>query len=370
MRKKILFVFGTRPEAIKMAPVILRAKMAPEKWDVKVVLTGQHREMVDQVMSYFGLKEDYNLQLMKSSQTLFDITAGVLNSIKSILDLEAPNLVIVQGDTTTAFAGALSAFYLRIPVAHIEAGLRSGDKYSPYPEEVNRKIIGTIADFHFVPTNLTKRNLETENIKKNLFIVGNTVIDALLHVNELVKADNTYLKYFSFISPASRVLLVTAHRRESFGLPMENICNAIIRLLEKFNDIEVVFPVHPNPAVKNTIYKLLAKYEKVHLIQPLDYPHLIWLVNRSSLVLTDSGGIQEEAPALGKPVLVMREVTERVEGIEAGTAKLVGTDESVIFNETALLLTDAAIYDEMSIAINPYGDGTSSQRILEVLHNY
>jgi len=368
--KKILFIFGTRPEAIKMAPLIAACKLQPQSWDCKVCITGQHKEMLQQVLDFFKIEADYDLALMKHNQTLFDITADALKGLQGILSTEKPDVVMVQGDTTTAFVGALAAFYLKIKVAHVEAGLRSGDKQSPFPEEVNRKLVGVIADYHFAPTPKAAENLRLEQTTKNVFVTGNTVIDALLWGVSIVKDNPTYAATFSFLDPNKKVILVTGHRRESFGAPFENICKAIAFIANKYNDsVQVVYPVHLNPQVQEPVNRLLTGMNNVHLIAPLDYPHLLWLLEKSHIVLTDSGGIQEEAPSLGKPVLVMRDVTERVEGIEAGTAELVGTNADLIIERLEALLTNEQLYQQMSTATNPYGDGNSATNILAILQN-
>lgn len=366
--KKLLFIFGTRPEAIKMAPLIAACKQQPQHWDCKVCITGQHKEMLQQVLDFFKIEADYDLALMKHNQTLFDITADALKGLQGILTTEKPDIVIVQGDTTTAFAGALAAFYLKIKVAHIEAGLRSGDKLSPFPEEVNRKLVSVVADYHFAPTPKAAENLRLEQITENVFVTGNTVIDALLWGVGIVKDDASYAQKFPFIDPSKKVILVTGHRRESFGTPFENICKAISYIAKKYSDsVQIVYPVHLNPQVQDPVNRLLTGIENVQLIAPLDYPHLLWLLEKSYIVLTDSGGIQEEAPSLGKPVLVMRDVTERVEGIEAGTAELVGTNTAVIIEKMEALLSNEKLYQQMSTATNPYGDGHSANTILDIL---
>lgn len=367
--KKILFVFGTRPEAIKMAPIIHEAKKHEDKLDVKVCLTGQHREMLQQVMHFFQLKEDYNLDLMKPDQTLFDITADTLRSLEKVLNDFHPDLVMVQGDTTTAFSAALAGFYKKIKIAHIEAGLRSFDNYSPFPEEVNRKMVGVVTDFHFAPTSKAKQNLEKENIHKNIFVVGNTVIDALLWGVEKVRTDAGYNSFFNYLNLEKRIVLITAHRRESFGKPFENICNAIATLATNYPDVQFVYPVHLNPNVQKIVNEKLSGFKNIFLIAPLSYPNLIWLMDKSYFVITDSGGIQEEAPTLGKPVLVMREVTEREEGISAGTALLTGTSKERIIEESTKLLEDAKAYVKMSQAVNPYGTGDSAKKIVDILLN-
>lgn len=371
MKKKILFVFGTRPEAIKMAPLVRAFASLTDRFDVRVCLTGQHRQMLDQVMDFFDLKADYDLNLMLPNQTLFDITANALKGLEPVLEDFQPDGVFVQGDTTTAFAGALAAFYKKVKVLHLEAGLRSGQKYSPFPEEINRILAGHIADFHFAPTPQAQQNLHSEGIKENVWVVGNTVIDALLLGLDLIKSrgEQPYQEKFSFLKPGLRTILVTGHRRESFGKPFEAICNAINTLVNEFDDVQVVYPVHLNPNVREVVFKTLAGNDRIHLIEPLDYPYLIWLMSQSYLVLTDSGGIQEEAPSLGKPVLVMREVTERIEGIQAGTALLVGTDEEKILTEARKLLTSQEAYAQMSNATNPYGDGTTSAMIADLTWN-
>lgn len=367
--KKILFVFGTRPEAIKMAPIIQETKKHESKFEVKICLTGQHKEMLQQVMEFFQLKEDYNLHLMKPNQTLFDITADALRSLEKILNDFYPDLVIVQGDTTTAFVSALAAFYKQIKIVHIEAGLRSFDKYSPFPEEINRKISSILTDFHFAPTLKAKQNLENENIHKNIFVVGNTVVDALLWGVEKVRNDKAYANCFNYLDLNRRIILITGHRRESFGKPFENICDAIATLATSYPYVQFVYPVHLNPNVQNIVNQKLSGYKNIFLITPLSYPNLIWLMDKSYFVITDSGGIQEEAPSLGKPVLVMRDVTEREEGITAGTALLVGTSKERIIQESTKLFEDASAYERMSKAINPYGTGNSAKQIVEILLN-
>jgi len=367
--KKFLFIFGTRPEAIKLAPVIRKFQNNQEKFTVKICVTAQHREMLDQVLNFFGIRPDYDLNLMKPNQSLFRLTADIIESLENVLNEFDPDLIFVQGDTTTAFAGALAGFYKRIRVAHIEAGLRSCDKYSPFPEEINRVLVGHIVDFHFAPTEKAKENLLIEGIRNNVWVVGNTVIDALFLGLDIIKehGEVTYYNYFRFIDFTKRIILVTGHRRESFGKPFRNICFALKEIANSFYDIEIVYPVHLNPNVQRPVNEILKGHPRIHLIEPLEYPYLIWLMSKSYLVLTDSGGIQEEAPSLGKPVLVMRNVTERTEGIEAKTAKLVGTDKEKIVLETAKLLEDSKEYDKMAKAVNPYGDGKTSIRIRKIV---
>jgi UDP-N-acetylglucosamine 2-epimerase (non-hydrolysing) len=368
MAHKLLFVFGTRPEAIKMAPLIAACKKDTSRWDCKICITAQHREMLDQVLDFFAIVPDYDLSLMKPNQTLYDITADGLKALGQVITTEQPDMVLVQGDTTTAFIGALAAFYQKIKVAHIEAGLRSGDKYSPFPEEINRKLVGSIADYHFAPTKRAADNLAKEQIADHVYTTGNTVIDALLWGVEIVRAGNKYAAAFNYLKPGKKIILVTGHRRESFGKPFENICYSIKNIATKFSDsVQVVYPVHLNPNVQEPVNRILGGMENVHLVHPLDYPHLLWIMEKSHIVLTDSGGIQEEAPSLGKPVLVMREVTERTEGIDAGTAILVGTDPDVIEEKLSALLTNAELYNKMSKAVNPYGDGHAAENILKIL---
>ena len=366
----VLFVFGTRPEAIKMAPLIQELKK--EKFfDIKVCVTAQHREMLDQVLEFFNITPDYDLNIMKPNQSLFDITANILLGLEPVLDEVKPDLIFIQGDTTTAFAGALAGFYKKVKIAHIEAGLRSHNKYSPFPEEINRVLAGDLADYHFVPTRRAKENLYNENIRENVYVVGNTVIDALFLGLDIIKkqGEEKYYQYFDFIDFSKKIILVTGHRRESFGKPFENICYALKEIANNYKDVEIVYPVHLNPNVREPVNKILKGEKNIHLIEPLSYPYLIWIMNKSYLVLTDSGGIQEEAPSLGKPVLVMREVTERIEGIEAGTAKLVGTNKENIVKEVSTLLKDKYEYNKMSTAINPYGDGKASIKIRNIIKN-
>lgn len=367
--KKVLFLFGTRPEAIKMAPLI-ECFSADSRFEVKVAVTAQHREMLDQVLSFFEIPVDYDLNVMKPNQTLHQLTADLISRITNeILLKESFEYVFVQGDTTTVLASALAAFYQKIKIVHIEAGLRSGNMHSPFPEEMNRVLTSRMANFHFCPTETSRENLFRENISENVFVVGNTVIDALL--TGLKKIDETseakLMSRFSNIAFDKKIILVTCHRRENFGKPFEEICEALLEIAHSQpNDIEIVYPVHLNPNIKEIAHqKLLAP--NIKLIAPLDYPELIWMMNRSHIILTDSGGIQEEAPSLGKPVLVLREVTERTEGVEAGTAVLVGSNKDKIVAETRKLLDDPLYYNAISKASNPYGDGSTSKQIIEIL---
>ncbi len=369
--KKHLFVFGTRPEAIKLAPLIKEFKKHEDKFETKVCVTAQHREMLDQVLDFFSIKPDYDLNLMKPNQTLFDITANGLKALEKVYDDFKPDNVFVQGDTTTVLIGALAAFYKKIKISHVEAGLRSHNKFSPFPEEVNRTLTGHMAHYHFAPTKRAVNNLKNENITENVFNVGNTVIDALFLGLDIIEKskNNEYKNYFNFLDKNKRVILVTGHRRESFGNPFENICHAIKSLAENYPDTQIVYPVHLNPNVRKTVYEILKDLDNVHLIEPLDYPYLIWLMKKSYIVLTDSGGIQEEAPSLGKPVIVLRDVTERVEGIDAGTAILVGTDKNKIYDTAAKLLDDKKEYEKISKSVNPYGDGTTGKKIIDIINN-
>lgn len=371
--KKLLFIFGTRPEAIKMAPLIIKAKSLGS-FEVKVCVTGQHSEMLYQVLNFFAIRPDYDLAIMRPNQSLFDVTANILKTLEDILNLSLPDLILVQGDTTTTFVGALAAFYKKIPVAHVEAGLRTHNKYSPFPEEINRILTGDIADYHFAVTRRTEENLLRENkSQQNIYTVGNTVIDALFMALELIKKDEAkFVKYFDFIDFSKKIILVTGHRRESFGKPFLEICKAIKEIAER-KEIEVIYPMHLNPQVRTPVLEILGVdsnrgiKSNIHLIEPLEYPQLVWLMQKSFFVLTDSGGIQEEAPSLGKPVLVMRDVTERVEGVEAGTCLLVGTKKETITKAAHKLLNDSNYYKEMANAVNPYGDGKAAEKILQII---
>lgn len=358
---KVMVVFGTRPEAIKMAPVVKELEKVKDIRTV-VTVTAQHREMLDQVLDLFKIKPDYDMNLMKAQQDLYSITSGVLEGMKGILQQEKPDLVIVHGDTTTTLAASLAAFYQRIPVAHVEAGLRTRNKYSPYPEEINRTLTGKLADLHFAPTDTSRENLLAEAVADyKIWVTGNTVIDALLAT---VKPGYRFGPEFEGIDFNKRLLLVTTHRRENWGDRMENIYRALLDLLEEFADIEVVFPVHMNPTVRDTAREMLGNKPRVHLLEPLDYEPFTNLMNASYLILTDSGGLQEEAPSLGKPVLVLRDTTERPEAVKAGTVKLVGTSRARVYEEARQLLTDFREYEKMARAINPYGDGKAARRIV------
>jgi UDP-N-acetylglucosamine 2-epimerase (non-hydrolysing) len=363
---KALFVYGTRPEAIKLAPLILAMKREPERFEVKVCLTGQHREMLDQVNEFFGISAEYDLAIMKANQSLSDLTARCLIALDPVLESADPDLVIVQGDTTTVMAAALASYYRKKPVAHVEAGLRSWNIYSPFPEEVNRRIAGQIARYHFAPSTGAVENLRRDGIEEDVFLVGNTVIDSLHLGLEIIRTrgDEPFRRRFAFLDSDRKNILVTAHRRESFNGGFGSIFTAIRNIAQSHDDVFIVFPVHLNPHVREPALRILSGIPNVHLLDPLDYPSMIWVLQISYIVLTDSGGIQEEAPALGKPVLVLRDVTERMEGVEAGTARLVGTDGESISRNVEALLDGASEYEAMARSINPYGDGRACERIL------
>lgn len=364
---KLMTVFGTRPEAIKMCPLVLEMRKYPEYIQPIVAVTAQHREMLDQVLDLFGIKPDYDLNIMTAGQTLYDVTTRALMGLKDVMEEAKPDMVLVHGDTTTTFAGALAAFYAQIPVGHVEAGLRTGNKYSPYPEEMNRKLTGSIADMHFSPTSTSKGNLLRENVdEKNILVTGNTVIDALqTTVREDYKFEDAELN--KVFTSGNRLILMTTHRRENLGEPMRHVYRALKSVLETHSDVEAIFPVHKNPKVGEIVREELGALERVHLIEPMDYEPFANLMAKVDIVLTDSGGIQEEAPALGKPVLVLRDTTERPEAVEAGTVKLVGTAYEDVLHETNLLLDDAEHYRSMAEAANPYGDGRACERIIKAI---
>jgi UDP-N-acetylglucosamine 2-epimerase (non-hydrolysing) len=370
--KKILMVFGTRPEAIKMVPVYVSLCSVPDL-DVRIAVTAQHRSMLDQVLKLFGVEPDFDLNIMKPGQGLTEITSSVLAGLKPILEDFAPELVLVHGDTTTTLASTMAAYYQQIPVGHVEAGLRTGNIYSPWPEEVNRKITGSIARLHFAPTTKAAENLRSEGVSEdNVWITGNTVIDALLEVVQRLEADpqrSTALDAEFGISPERRMVLITGHRRESFGDGFQRICGAIAALAQR-EDLQIIYPVHMNPNVKGPVETSLGNLDRVKLIAPQDYLPFVHLMRRASIILTDSGGVQEEAPSLGKPVLVMRDTTERPEAVDAGTVKLVGTDASLILQEATNLLDNPAAYEVMSRAHNPYGDGLASKRIRDTILDF
>ena len=366
---KIMVILGTRPEAIKLAPVIKKLEEAKNRFKTLVCVTAQHREMLDQVLRLFKIKVKYDLNLMKSNQSLSGMTRMVLDGVTNVLESEKPDIVMVQGDTTTAFASSLAAFYQQIKIAHVEAGLRTDNKYSPFPEEINRRMISVVTDYHFAPTNQSKGNLLREGINpKTIFVTGNTVIDALLMTVGMLKSLKVEkFKELRDIDFSKKIILVTGHRRESFGEGFENICRALKKIADNNRDLIIIYPVHLNPNVKEPVHRILGKTENIKLINPLDYKPFVYFMAKSYLILTDSGGIQEEAPSLGKPVLVMRDTTERPEGIRAGTVRLVGTMENKIVREAQKLLDNKKEYNRMSRANNPYGDGNASKKILTIL---
>lgn len=368
-KKKVMFVFGTRPEAIKMAPVVNECRKYPEFLETLVVVTGQHRQMLDQVLRIFKIEPDYDLGIMEANQTLTSIVTKTLAGVEEIILNERPDILLVQGDTSTAFAAGLSAFYYKITLGHIEAGLRTFDKWQPYPEEINRKLLTSLADLHFPPTKTALDHLLAEKVNREaICLTGNTVIDALFEVaGREYDLARTGIK----LTPGKKLVLVTTHRRENWGVPLRGICSAVKTIAERFHDqVEVVLPVHKNPTVANVVNETLGSLPNVVLTEPLDYEPFIHLMKASYLVLTDSGGVQEEAPSLGKPVLVLRDKTERPEAVGAGTVKLVGANEALIVNETTKLLVDKGEYDKISQAVNPYGDGRAAVRTIYFLLKY
>ncbi len=372
--QKVLIIFGTRPEAVKMIPVIKEFKKYNNLFETKVCITAQHREMLDQVISFFNVKVDYDLDLMKPNQNLHELTANIIINIRSVLEEFKPNYVFVHGDTTTTLSSALASFYNQSIVCHVEAGLRTFNKKSPFPEEINRQIVTRIADYHFAPTEISKNNLINEKIdNKKIIVTGNTVIDGLFLGLKMLKKNknspSTLIDNLKKKINGKKVILVTGHRRENHGKGIENICRALKSISNYFNDYVIVYPVHLNPKIQKPVNKILSNSSKILLIQPLSYQDFIWLMNLSKLIITDSGGVQEEAPSLGKPVLVTRDNTERPEAIEKGTAKLVGTNEELIFSECKKLIEDVEYYDKVSNLDNPYGDGQASIRIVEFIKN-
>ena len=381
--KKFFFVFGTRPEAIKIAPLIKKLQQRPE-FNIKICVTAQHRQMLDQVLNVFDIVPDFDLNLMKAKQDLYDITVNVLMGLRDIFREEAPDLVLVHGDTTTTMTASLAAFYQKIPVGHVEAGLRTGNLYSPWPEEANRTLTGQIAQYHFTPTKTSRENLLKENTpSEQIFITGNTVIDALLWVlNKIEKNPKLKHKICSSIESfgypinnnlkngEKKIILITGHRRENFGQGFLNICQGIKILAEKYPDFDFVYPVHLNPNVQEPVYRMLNNLPNIYLLKPLDYEPFVYMMKKSYLILTDSGGIQEEAPTIGKPILVMRNTTERPEAVDAGTVKLVGTDKDKIIQSVSELIDNKNAYNEMSFAYNPYGDGTACEQITQILLNH
>jgi UDP-N-acetylglucosamine 2-epimerase (non-hydrolysing) len=365
--EKIIFIFGTRPEAIKMAPVIRKFQHSASLFKPVIIVTAQHREMLDQILKTFQINPDYDLNIMQKNQSLEDITICSLKKLTDIIRLENSKMILTQGDTTTTFVGALAGFYNKILVGHIEAGLRTYDKFQPFPEEMNRKLTTALADIHFAPTKSAAESLKKEGVPQSqIFVTGNTVIDALL---EVVSRRHTFRNPLDkIINKNKRLILVTAHRRESFGNPLKNICSALKELVQRFNDVQILFPVHPNPKVHNIVFSILNNDKKIYLSPPLDYETFAHIMTKAYLILTDSGGIQEEAPSLGKPVLVLRDKTERPEAVEAGTVKLVGTSTKKILQESSELLENQTEYNRMATTINPYGDGRAAERIVNIIH--
>ena len=370
--KKILIIFGTRPEAIKMAPLVKEFKNSSDLFTTKVCVTAQHREMLDQVLDFFNIEPDYDLDLMKPGQNLYSLTATIIESLKPVLEDFKPNYVFVHGDTTTTMAGSIASFYSGAKVCHIEAGLRTNNKLSPFPEEINRQVTGRICDYHFAPTETSKRNLLKENIDKDsILVTGNTVIDALFHsVSRVESLSNNTIDFLKdLIGKYKEVILVTGHRRENHGLGFERICNALLEISNKRPDCLIMYPVHLNPKVQEPVNRILKDQKNIVLIDPLSYPEFVWLMNKSKIIITDSGGVQEEAPSLGKPVLVMRDTTERPEAVDAGTVLLVGTDKDLILNESIDLLSNTERFEKMSKLHNPYGDGKACKRIVNFIKN-
>lgn len=382
-----MLVFGTRPEAIKMAPVVKELQKHPEQFQTIVCVTAQHRQMLDQVLTLFDIKPDYDLNLMKAGQDLFDITCGVLQRIKTVLSKEKPDIVLVHGDTTTTMAAAIAAFYCKVPIGHVEAGLRTFDKFSPFPEEINRTVTGRLADIHFAPTETAKNNLLREGVNTDrILVTGNTVIDALFITIKMMEKKGVEKKIEAqmieqnpslsqlfddirnkHLDNHARLILVTGHRRENFGKGFENICQALAEIAEQYPDINILYPVHLNPNVQEPVRRTLGEIHNIHIIPPIEYLPFVFMMNCSDIILTDSGGVQEEAPSLGKPVLVMRAVTERPEAVQAGTVRIVGTDSNTIVRETTRLLKGKVAYQEMATAHNPYGDGIAAIRIVKQL---
>ena len=374
--RKILSIFGTRPEAIKMAPVIKELETRPDDLTSIVCVTAQHREMLDQVLSDFKIKPDFDLDIMRAGQDLFQTTSAVLTGLKGVLEESRPDLVLVHGDTTTTMAAALAAFYSRTKIGHVEAGLRTRNKFAPYPEEMNRRVTGAVADLHFAPTPGARRNLIEEAVDPNtIYVTGNTAVDALFTALALIEKDPALQKRlvgrFNFLNPRKRLILVTGHRRENFGEGFQNICRALVEVASNQPEVQILYPVHLNPNVRGPVRKVLGNMEgaNIFLIDPVDYLAFVYLMNRSYMILTDSGGIQEEAPSLGKPVLVMRDVTERPEGVKAGAIKIVGTKAAQICSSIERLLSDRAEYQKMASAGNPYGDGKAAERIVRIIRD-
>ena len=369
--KKIIIIFGTRPEAIKLCPLVIELKKFSDLFDVKICVTAQHRQMLDQILKIFEIKPDYDLNLMKANQTLFEITSTVLIETGNIIKDESPDMVIVQGDTTTTFASSLAAYYHQVKVGHVEAGLRTYEKYSPFPEEINRKLTGGIADIHFAATKQNQQNLIKEGIDaKNIFITGNTVIDSLLWMNQKIREENKTFTELNAIDFTKKIILITGHRRENFGQGFVNVCNGLKEIALNHNHIELVYPVHMNPNVQHTVFDILSGIDNIKLIDPLDYEPFVFLMNKSYFIISDSGGIQEEAPSLGKPVLLTRDTTERPEAVSAGVVKLVGTSKETIVLESEKLLSNYDYYSSMANIQNPYGTGHACEKIAQILKEY
>ena len=368
---KIMLVFGTRPEAIKLCPLVIELNKNSKKFKTVVCVTAQHREMLDQVINLFEIIPDYDLNLMKDDQSLFEITPDILSEVGKLIQIVNPDIILVQGDTTTTFVASLAAYYNKLPIGHVEAGLRTGNKYSPFPEEINRKLTGVIADIHFAPTERNKKNLLSEGIpEENIIVTGNTVIDALLWVRQKIRSENKKYKELEEIDFSKRIILVTGHRRENFGEGFINLCDALKEIAENNREVEIVYPVHLNPNVKKPVYNLLSGIENIKLLEPLDYAPFVYLMDKCYFIISDSGGIQEEAPSLGKPVLVTRNTTERPEALDVGAVKLVGTDREMILNEANRLLWDSGYYNGMARVKNPYGDGKAAKAIVQTLISY
>jgi UDP-N-acetylglucosamine 2-epimerase (non-hydrolysing) len=373
--KKILIVFGTRPEAIKMAPLVKEFRKHSDVFDVRVCVTAQHRQMLDQVLELFGIVPEYDLDLMKKEQDLYSITTDILTNLKAILEEFRPDMTFVHGDTTTTFATSLATFYQKLNVSHIEAGLRTNDIYSPYPEEMNRQLTTKLSKYHFAPTNESKENLLKDNVdESNILVTGNSVIDSLLYVVDTINnnknIEDKIKESLNIDIQDKKIILLTCHRRENFGKNIVSICQAIKEIADKNQDIQIIYPVHLNPNIQKPVYEILSNIDNIKLIKPLDYEEFVYMMNKAYMILTDSGGVQEEAPSLGKPVLVLRENTERPEAIKAGVLKLVGTNKDNIVNSVQLLLDDEKLYSTMAKANNPYGDGKASQRVVEFMKEH
>ena len=367
--KKLLYILGTRPEAIKLAPLIIASQNVSD-FNIEICVTGQHKDMFDQMFNFFGIKPHYNLKVMSPDQGLSLVTSKILTALDAVLEKVKPDLVVVQGDTTSAFAGSLAAYHRRVPIVHIEAGLRSGNRYSPFPEEGYRTMVSRLAAYHFAPTRTALQNLEKEGIVDNVWVVGNTVIDALLLTRKKIydtKKHIHYEKKYKFLKTGNKIILVTGHRRESFGKPLKEVCEALVDISNKNKDTDIVYPVHPNPNVTSVVRKILGGKKRIHLVKPVEYPEFVWFMDRCHFIITDSGGVQEEASRLGKPVLVTRKVTERTESVQAGGSVVVGTDRKKINELSNKLLHNFTYYKKMARVRNLYGDGSASQKIVRII---